>query len=385
MAGKSGRCARYEQNADEPQAETAAGMKTAPHRHRHHYVYLVAVSLIGVVFAAPGFRNLQSYLLGGNELPLVFPGPVQRFRGVRHFRDDVARHHHVRLRPQERPWLPGCGPVQSDLPDDFSVGVVAAVERDHRGAMDRHALRRWHGGADSHTIVVLFAIIGCLGFMVYGFVGLGKFMEVFNPWESVKAYVPFSEHIAARYVPHLYGIVFTLAAVIYTVLGGMTSIVLADILQYLIITVSAVFVAGIAMWHLSGQQLAVPDGWMNPFFGWHLNLDWSGIIAEAAAKIQEDQFSLFTVIMMLMLFKGSWPRTRGRRPTMTCRRSWPRAIPRGGLMSVCFDRAVAGAYLMVAGFAVLGLCTTTSWICVSRGGSTSRSSAGHDEPVRAGA
>lgn len=61
-------------------------------------------------------------------------------------------------------------------------------------------------------IVVIFAIIGCLGFMVYGFIGLGKFMEVFIPWEVVSPYVPLD--VAPKYVPHLYGIVFTLAAII---------------------------------------------------------------------------------------------------------------------------------------------------------------------------
>ena len=67
----------------------------------------------------------------------------------------------------------------------------------------------------SHNVVVAFALIGCFGFLAYGFVGLGKFIEIFIPWDVVKNYVPFD--IAPQYVAHFYGIVFTLFAVFYSV------------------------------------------------------------------------------------------------------------------------------------------------------------------------
>jgi hypothetical protein len=34
--------------------------------------------------------------------------------------------------------------------------------------------------------IVAFALIGCLGFMAYGFIGLGKFIEIFVPWHIVQ-------------------------------------------------------------------------------------------------------------------------------------------------------------------------------------------------------
>jgi hypothetical protein len=46
------------------------------------------------------------------------------------------------------------------------------------------------GAVLSHNIVVVFALISCLGFLAYGFIGLGKFMEIFIPWEVVSKYVP---------------------------------------------------------------------------------------------------------------------------------------------------------------------------------------------------
>ena len=149
------------------------------------------------------------------------------------------------------------------------------------------------GVTGSHIVVVAFALIGCLGFLAYGFVGLGKFMEIFIPWDVIKGYIPFD--VSPKYVPHFYGIVFTLFAMFYSILGGMHSIVLGDVIKYLIMTVGCIAIAVIAMQHLQGQTLIVPEGWGNPFFGWKLNLDWSKIAAEANKKIADDGFSLFGI------------------------------------------------------------------------------------------
>src|SRR5690606_40025119 len=64
----------------------------------------------------------------------------------------------------------------------------------------------------------------CFGFLAYGFIGLGKFVEIFIPWSSVEPYLPFS--IAPPYVAHFYGVVFCLLTMFYSILGGMTSIVI---------------------------------------------------------------------------------------------------------------------------------------------------------------
>ena len=56
----------------------------------------------------------------------------------------------------------------------------------------------------------------------------------------------------------------------------MSGIVITDVLQYTIMTVSAIAIAVIGYNAVAEHVLNVPDGWMNPFFGWELNLDWTG-------------------------------------------------------------------------------------------------------------
>lgn len=207
----------------------------------------------------------------------------------------------------------------------------------------------------SHNVVVAFALISCLGFLAYGFVGLGKFIEIFVPWSEVKDYVPFT--VAPQYVAHFYGIVFTLFATFYSILGGMHSIVLGDLIKYLIMTVACVAIGVIAAQHLRLQSLSVPEGWLTPFFSWKLNLDWSRTIPAVDNKIAEDGFGLFGLFFMMMLFKGIFASLAGPAPNYDMQkilstRSPKEASKMSGFVSIVL---LPVRYTMIIGLTVLGL------------------------------
>lgn len=207
----------------------------------------------------------------------------------------------------------------------------------------------------SHNIVVAFALIGCLGFLAYGFIGLGKFIEIFVPWDLVKGYVPFE--IAPQYVAHAYGIVFTLFAMFYSILGGMHSIVIGDLIKYAIMTIGCIAIAVIAMMHLNGQTLSVPKGWADPFFGWNLNLDWKNIVNDANTKIAEDGYGLFGLLFMMMLFKGVFAAGAGPAPNYDMQKILSTKSPKEASKMTGFVSIVLlpVRYSMVIGLTVLGL------------------------------
>ncbi len=207
----------------------------------------------------------------------------------------------------------------------------------------------------SHNVVVAFALLSCFGFLAYGFVGLGKFIEIFVPWGQVKPYLPFD--IAPAYVAHFYGIIFTLFAMFYSILGGMRSIVLGDLIKYIIMIIACIAVAIIASQHLHGQTLVVPDGWFNPFFNWNLDLDWSRLIPAADKKITEDGFGLFGFFFMMMLFKGIFASLAGPAPNYDMQkilstRSPKEASKMSGFVSIVL---LPVRYSMIIGLTVLGL------------------------------
>lgn len=317
--------------------------------------YLLSVSLIGVLLSRRASKNLSSYLLGGRELPWYLLG-LSNASGMFDISGTMWLVTIMFVYGLKSVWLPWLWPTFNQI---FLMMFLSAWLR--RSNVTTGA--QWIGtrfgqgvGAQlSHTVVVVFAIIGCLGFMAYGFIGLGKFILIFVPWEVVSPYVPFE--IPAQYVPHVYGLAFTIVAVFYTILGGMRSIVLADLVQYIIMTVSAVIIAGIAMRELSSHALVVPEGWHDPFFGWKLDLDWSTIIADVNHKIASDQFSWFTIVMMLMLFKGIGASAAGPAPNYDMQKILSTRSPREAAMMSGFVSVVLFPvrYLMIAGFTVLGL------------------------------
>jgi Na+/proline symporter len=102
----------------------------------------------------------------------------------------------------------------------------------------------------------------------------------------------------------------------YSILGGMHSIVLGDLIKYIIMTIACIAIAIIAMMHLHNgtNTLPIPQEWLTPFFDWQLDLNWNGIIEDVNKKINEDGYSLFGLFFMMMLFKGIFASLAGPAP-----------------------------------------------------------------------
>ena len=318
-------------------------------------VYLVAVTAIGFAMRRRAAKSVESYLLGGKDIPWYMLG-LSNASGMFDISGTMWLVTIGFVYGLKSIWLPWLWPTFNQI--FLMVFLSAWLRRSNVTTGAQWIETRFGTGTGarlSHTVVVIFALIGGLGFLAYGFVGLGKFVEIFIPWEVVQPYLGIT--VAPEFVPHLYGIIFTLAAVAYTILGGMRSIVLADVLQFTIMTISAIVVAVIAMTALAHNPLAVPDGWMSPWFGWELDLDWTGIITEVNQKIVDDQFGLFTIFFMMMLFKGILVSAAGPAPNYDMQKILATRSPREGAMMSGFVSLVLSPsrYLMITGFVVLGL------------------------------
>lgn len=318
-------------------------------------IYLSSTVFIGLLVRKRAMRSKDAYLLGGKQLPWYLLG-LSNASGMFDISGTmwlVAIGFVYGLKSIFLPWL---WPVFNQI--FLMVYLSMWLRRSNVTTGAEWMITRFGSLRDAklaHAIVVVFALISCLGFLAYGFIGLGKFIEIFIPWETVSRFVPF--YVRPENVAHLYGIVFTLFAVFYTVIGGMISIVWADLVQYIIMTVSAIVIGVIAMRELAGTTLNVPDGWFNPLFGWKLDLDWTGIIDEVNEKIRTDGYSLFTIFFMMMVFKGILVSIAGPAPNYDMQkilstRSPKEAAKMSGFVSVIL---MPVRYIMITGFVVLGL------------------------------
>ena len=321
-------------------------------------IYLAATIVIGLVLKKKAQENKKSYLLGGNKLPWYMLG-LSNASGMFDISGTMWLVTLGFVYGLKSIWIPWLWPVFNQI--FLMVFLSIWLRRSNVTTGAEWIQTRFGTGKGailSHNIVVVYALISCLGFLAYGFIGLGKFIMIFVPWDVVSSFFGFDPGIISpEYIPHVYGVVFTLFATLYAVLGGMMSIVWTDLLQYIIMTISSIIIGVIAMNALATHTMVVPENWYSLWFGWELNLDWSNIIPEVNNKIKEDGFSLFSIFMMMMLFKGFLSSAAGPAPNYDMQKILSAKSPKesakmSGMVSVILNPV---RYFMITGFVVLAV------------------------------
>jgi SSS family solute:Na+ symporter len=294
--------------------------------------YVVVTVGVGVWISRRASKNLKSYFLGGNTIPWYMLG-LSNATGMFDISGTMWLVYLLFVYGLKSIWIPWLWPVFNQI----FLMVYLSVWLRRSGVMTgaewiRFRFGDGRGATLSHLIVVLFALINVLGFLAYGFIGIGKFAATFLPWA-----------LSADPVTNanLYGLIVTAITTVYVVKGGMYSVVMTEVLQFAIKTVACLWVGGLAMHHLAPEMLdrAVPAGWRDPFFGWTLDLDWSALIPAANTKIAADGWTLFGAFFMMTVFKGALQSMAGPAPNYDMQRILSARTPReaakmSGLVSV---------------------------------------------------
>jgi Na+/proline symporter len=307
-------------------------------------LYLSSVLLLGLYISKRASTDLDSYFLAGKRIPWWALG-VSNASGMFDIAGTMWLVSMCFVYGLKGAWLPWIWPIFNQI---FLMVYLSVWLRRSNVLTGAEWLKTRFGTGKSaemcHLIVVIFAIVSAIGFIAYAFKGIGKFAEIFFPWEVS---------------PDIYALVIFAVTTIYVVKGGMYSVVFTEVLQFVIMTIAAVAVGIIAIYAVSPEQIAAatPEGWGNLFFSWHLDLDWTGVIDSVNDKIQNDGMELFGLMVMMMLFKGVLSSMAGPVPNYDMQRILATKTPKeaakmSGLVSLVmfFPR-----YMMVTGLSVLAL------------------------------
>jgi SSS family solute:Na+ symporter len=312
--------------------------------------YLVIVVIMGWLLSKRASKNLDAYFLGGKSLPWYVIGTSHGASGfdITGTMWFVAMLFTYGVKAAFIPWI---WPLFDRVFRQVYLGPWIRRSNVLTGAeWMRTRFGKDLGGNLSHISVVVYALVATIGFLGYAFQGIGKFAEVFFPWDL--AWGPFSS-------TDMYAIVILCITTAYLLLGGWYSVVLTDLLQFGLLTVASVFIAIVAIDKVSPEALAkvVPAGWNELLFGWRLNLDWSGLIDQLNTKISEDGFSLFGILIMMMLFKGLLVSMAGPSPGYGMQHVLSTRNPREAALENWWMSIVqlVPRFLMITGIAVLGL------------------------------
>ena len=306
--------------------------------------YLSGVLVLGLYISKKASTDLDSYFLAGKRIPWWALG-VSNASGMFDIAGTMWLVSMCFVYGLKGAWLPWIWPIFNQV---FLMIYLSIWLRRSNVLTGAQWLKTRFGSGKSaemcHLVVVIFAIVSAVGFIAYAFKGIGKFAEIFFPWD-----LP----------PDTYALIIFAFTTIYVVKGGMYSVVFTEVLQFVIMTIAAVAVGIIAIYTVSPEQIAAatPEGWSDLFFGWHLDLDWTGVIDSVNSKIKNDGMELFGLMVMMMLFKGILSSMAGPVPNYDMQRILATKNPKeaakmSGLVSLVmfFPR-----YMMVAGLSVLAL------------------------------
>ena len=316
--------------------------------------YIILTILIGYLLSKKASKNIQNYFLGGNKIPWYMLG-VSNASGMFDITGTMWTVTILFIYGLKSVWLPWLWPVWNQI---FLMMFLAVWLRRSNVMTGAEWLKTRFGhnrGSDlSHIIVVLFAIVAVIGFITYGFKGVGKFSEIFFPWN-----LEFSIGNLDITSADTYAIIIMSITTLYVIKGGMYSVVFTEVLQFLIMTVACFLVGYIAYSMISPEEVnaVVPKGWNDLFFGWKLNLDWSSTLPAVNQKIVEDGYTLFTSLMMMMIFKGVLVSIAGPVPGYDMQRILATETPRdaakmSGIVSLVL---FVPRYLMITGLAIIAI------------------------------
>jgi SSS family solute:Na+ symporter len=318
-------------------------------------IYLIGVLALGFFLSKKSSKNLESYFLGGNQLPWYYLG-LSNASGMFDISGTMWTVGILFVYGLKSAWLPWLWPVWNQV--FVFVFLAAWMRRSNVMTGAEWITFRFGDGRGaklSHIIIVIFAVISVLGFIAYFFEGIGKYCTSILPWDLSFIFFGYSVSSARSYALIICGLTS-----IYTVKGGMHSVVATEVMQFFIMTIACIGVGIVAYSMVGPDQISevVPDGWDQLFFGWKLNLDWSDtVFPQVNSKIASDGFDLFGLLFMLMVLKGILASTAGPVPSYDMQRILatrnPAEASKMSFITICV--LYLPRYFMIVGFAVLSL------------------------------
>jgi len=306
-------------------------------------VYLVLVVAIGVVLTRRASQDLDNYFLGGRSIPWYLLG-ISNASSMFDISGTMWMVYMLFAYGLKGVWIPW---VWATFNQIFFMVYIAIWVRRSNALTGAEWIRTRFGtgrGSELSSIsVTIFAIVSVVGFLAYAFQGIGKFATIFLPWDLS----------ASTYAIAIMGI-----TTLYTLLGGMYSVVVTDLLQFILMCVASLIIGVIALTRVSPDMLtsAVPAGWFDLSFDWRLNLDWSSLVPALNDRIASDGYSLFFLFMAMVVFKGILMSMAGPIPTYDMQRMLGARTPReAGLMNGIVSVALIPRWIMVTAVTVLGV------------------------------
>ena len=307
-------------------------------------VYLLSSVFVGYWVSHRASRDMKAYFLGGNTMPWYVLG-ISNASGMFDISGTMLLVGWMFVYGVKSVWIPWLWPTFNQV---FLMVFLSSWLRRSNVMTGAEWIQtrfgKGRGAQLSHIIVVVYAFVSIIGFFTYGFKGIGKFAVNFLPW---------------HFTPNQYALILIAITTVYVIKGGMFSVVITEVIQFIILSIASFAVGIIAMVKVAPETLYkhIPAGWDQLFFGWNLNLDWSKLMPAATGQIADDGYGLFGFFVMMLAFKGVLISMAGPAPNYDMQRILSSKNPREASMMSGWVNVVLTfpRYILITGLTVLAL------------------------------
>ena len=318
-------------------------------------VYLLLTIGIGVYVAKKASKGLDSYFLGGKSIKWYYLG-LSNGSGMFDVSGTAWMVGILFLYGVKSFMFMWMWPIFNQV---FVMMFLAVwIRRSNVMTGSEWILSRFgddKAGRASHLIVAIFAVVASVGFIAYFFEGAGKFMTVILPWD-VSLVIGDLTLLNAEQV---YALILILLTTIYTIKGGMFSVVSTEVLQFGIMVLAGILVAGYTFFSFTDAEITalIPAEWTKVTFGSQLTGFWSGDFEEFNRLIDTQGYKMFGAFVGMSLFKGFFASIAGPTPSYDMQRILSTRTAKDAAYMSGFTNLVLfiPRYLMIAAIVLLGL------------------------------
>ncbi len=153
-------------------------------------------------------------------------------------------------------------------------------------------------GRLARTAYALMAILTLASFIGYAFQGIGKFASVYIPLEALasRVEVPWIHTLLTEQKAAFLAVMIIGITTLYVVLGGLFSVVVTDVIQTIVLTLSSLIIAATAWSRLTPAALSrLPEGFASLRVPWRLP-EFGGT--------ENAQFEFFGAMVIIWVLKG---------------------------------------------------------------------------------
>ena len=318
-------------------------------------VYIVLTLAVGIWISKRASQGLDSYFLGGKSIKWYYLG-LSNGSGMFDISGTALMVGWLFLYGTKSFMLMWLWPIWNQI---FIMMFLAVwIRRSNIMTGSEWILTRFgddKAGRASHKIVALFAVVAAIGFIAYFFEGVGKFMTVILPWDMALI-IQGSEILTSE---HSYALIIIFLTTIYTIKGGMFSVVATEVLQYGIMVLAGILIAAYSFYAFTDLEVTsvISDEWRNVFFGWELDAPWSEKYQAFNDLVDSEGYKMFGALIGMSLFKGFFASIAGPTPSFDMQRILSTKTVKEAAYMAGFTNLILfiPRYLLIGGIVVIAL------------------------------